>query len=124
MEPNYRINGFDFGRDRSLIREELGNPVRSFQEYESKNTVDVYPSIHVYYSEDNKLEAVEFFGKEIRMSIQSQPVFPGTLRSARKILPDLEDCYGSFISRDSSVGITAENDSIISVLVGCKDYYK
>ena len=123
MEPNHRINGLEFGRDRALIREELGEPTKTFQEYDSKSTVDVYPSIHVYYSTENKLEAVEFFGKDICLSINSQTIFPGTLSIARKIMPDIEECYGTFVSKASSVGISVEGDSIVSILVGCKNYY-
>ena len=106
-----------------MIREELGDPTRTFQEYNSENIVDVYPSIHVYYSTRDKLEAVEFFGKDIYLSVNSQLVFPGTLSNARKILPDLEERYGSMISKASSIGISTEGDNIISILVGCSNYY-
>ena len=72
---------------------------------------------------NNKLEAIEFFGKEISLSINSQLVFPGTLSAANKILPDLMECFGTYISKSASVGICAEDDNIVSILVGRKDYY-
>ena len=123
LEPNLRIAEFDFGGARSLIRKELGNPVREIPEYDSSNTVDVYHDFHVHYTKAGKMEAIEFFGKDIRLTVNSQPLFPGTVSAAKELLPDLEECYGSYISRAYSVGIGAEDDQINSVLVGCKDYY-
>ena len=102
----------------------MGEPIRSFQEYESKGIIDVYPSVHVYYSEDDKLEAVELFGNNTSLSIDSIPVFPGKLSDARRILPDLKECYGSFVSKTNSVGIGADGDTIVSILAGCRNYYK
>lgn len=101
----------------------MGEPTKSFQEYDSKGTVDVYPSIHMYYSEDNKLEAVELFGKNVGMSINAQLVFPGTLGDAKKILPDLVEYFGSYVSKSWSIGISVEGENIVSVLAGCKNYY-
>lgn len=70
------------------------------------------------------MEAIEFFGGDINLSINSRSVFPGKLSLAKEILPDLEERFGSYISRMYSVGICAEEDMIVSILAGCKDYYK
>ncbi len=123
MEPNYRINGLEFGRDHGLIREKLGEPLRIIKEYGENGTIEVYPSLHVYYSAKRTLEAVELCGKDISLNINSQLIYPGTLNNARKFFPDFEECHGSFISRAGSVGISVEGDEIISILAGCKDYY-
>ena len=103
----------------------LGEPADKFRKSDSSvNTTDVYPSFHVYYSADDKLEAIEFFGKDICISINSKPVYPGKLSAAKEVLPDIEECFGSYISKKCSVGICTEDDTIVSILVGRKNYYK
>lgn len=67
---------------------------------------------------------MEFFGGDVTVSINSQQVFPGTLSTVQEILPDLQDCFGSYISKAASVGVTAEDGKIKSLLAGCKNYYK
>lgn len=107
-----------------MVRRELGEPLRTIRKAaKTVEITDVYPSFHVYYSADNTLEAIEFFGDDISLSLDSQILFPGTLSEAKKVLPDLEESYGSYISRSTSIGIGVEGDTIVSVLVGCKDYY-
>ena len=122
--PTLSVNGMEFGTERSIVRKILGKPTRVFKKTSaSDNTTDVYADYHVYYSADDKLDALEFFGNEISLSIDSQVLFPGTLSEAKNILPDLAECCGSYISKSASIGIGVEGDSIVSVLVGCKDYY-
>ena len=123
--PNESINGMRFGMERSDVRKILGKPKRVFKKTnEAVNTTDAYLDFHVYYSSDDRLEAIEFFGNNINLCINSHTVFPGSLKVARNVLPDLEDLYGSFISKSSSIGISTDEDIIISILAGCKDYYK
>lgn len=123
--PTVSVSGIEFGTDRSTVRKLLGKPKKSFRKtISSVNTTDAYPSCYAYYSADNKLEAIEFFGNEISLSINSQVVFPGALSAARKILPDLEECYGSYVSKSASIGICIENDAVVSILAGCKNYYE
>lgn len=122
--PTLSVNGMEFGTDRSNVRSILGKPTRVFKKTSaSNNTTDVYADFHVYYSTDDKLNALEFFGDGISLKIGSQTLFPGTLSDAKKVLPDLKESYGSYISRSTSIGIGVEGDTIVSVLVGCKDYY-
>ena len=122
--PSSSIGGLDFGRSCILVRKELGEPIRTIKKTANAiGVTDVYPSFHVYYAKGNTLEAIEFFGNDVSLSIDSQILFPGTLSEAKKVLPDLEESYGSYISKSTSIGIGVEGDTIVSVLVGCKDYY-
>ena len=123
--PTVSVNGIEFGTDRSIVKKALGKPKRVFKKASnSVNTTDAYPDYHVYYSTEDKLEAIEIFGKDIHLSIDSQPIFPGPLSLAQKSFPDLEESYGSYVSKASSVGICVEQDSIVSILLGRKDYYR
>lgn len=108
-----------------MVRKELGEPIRTIKKTaNAKSVMDVYPDFHVYYSGNKALEAIEFFGEGISLSINSQMLFPGTLSAARKILPDIEERFGVYISKSTSVGICVEGNTIISVLTGCEDYYE
>ena len=123
--PNTSVNGIMFGTDRLTVRKILGKPKRIFKKTaDAANTTDAYDGFHVYYSAEDKLEAIELFDSEKKLSINSQQIFPGTLKEARKILPDLVGDNNSYSSKECSVGICTEEEGIISVLVGHKDYYK
>lgn len=112
----------EFGTDRSVVRKLLGKPKRVFRKTsDSVSTTDAYSDFQVYYSAEDKLAAIELFGDEISLSIDSRTLYPGTLSEAKKVFPDLEECYGSYLSRSASIGIGAEEDAIVSILAGCKD---
>ncbi len=124
VEPNESVNGIRFGTDRKTVREILGRPERIFRKTpDSANTTDAYLPFHVYYSADDRFEAIELFDKKINLSVNSRLIYPGTLDEIRTVLPDLEGEYGSYISKGKSVGIYVEDGEIVSVLVGRKDYY-
>lgn len=124
--PTVSINGLEFGTDRAKVREILGKPKMTFKKTStSVNTTDAYADYHVYYSADDKLEAIEFFGKnKTIININSRQIYPGTLINARETLPDLKECYGSYISKDSAIGFDIDENEIDSILIGCKDYYQ
>ena len=125
INPTISIGEINFGSPRALVRKTIGKPESVFHKTSSSdNTTDVYSCFHVYFSADDKVEAVEFFDSEINLSIDSRILYPGTLSNARQIFPDLEECYGSFISKSMSIGICAEEDEITSILIGRKDYYR
>ena len=92
----------------------------------SKNTMDVYESFHVFYNENDEMEAIELFEGN-RLSLDRKTLFPGSIRNAKKLIPDLKENGGSYISASMSFGITVSPDDpdlIESVLVGCKGYYE
>ena len=123
--PNKSVNGLEFGIERPIVRKTIGKPKRVFSKTStSANTTDDYSDFHVYYSADDKLEAIEFFGRNIKLLINTRQVFPGTLSTIKEILPDLEECCGSYISKADSIGVGIEEENIDSLLVGCKNYYR
>ena len=125
LVPAVSINGIEFGTEHSLVKKALGKPKSVFRKTtNSGNTTDAYADFHVYYSADDRLEAIEFFGRNLCLCIDSRSVFPGTLSDAMKTIPDLVECCGTYVSKPASVGICAEDDNIVSILVGCRDYYR
>lgn len=61
IEPYERAGNIKFGSERETVRKDNGN----FKEFRksrfSKNSTDDFSSFHVFYSEDDRVEAVEFF---------------------------------------------------------------
>ncbi len=47
------------GKDSIKFTSVVGDTARF-----SKNTMDVYENFHIYYTEDNKVDAIEIFGSE------------------------------------------------------------
>lgn len=125
VEPNVSVNGLLFGSARSVVRKMLGRPESVFRKTAtSTNTTDAYSGYHVYYTANDTLEAIEFFGDSIELTVDSSIIFPGTLASVRKALPDLEGKYGFYESKRYSIGVYEEDNEIISILIGRKGYYQ
>lgn len=87
--------------------------------------MDVYDGFHVFYDEQNRLNAVEVFG-DYKIALDRKILFPVTITKAKRLLPDLEyDGYG-YTSVAQSVGITVNPDNedrIDGILFGCANYY-
>ena len=64
------VNGVAFGADRECIRKCLGGKYKEFKKnLFSKNTSDAFSDCVVYYTPDNKVDAIEFAqGAEVSIS--------------------------------------------------------
>ena len=125
--PNLSVNGIEFGTSREETRKALG---RSFKEFKkspfSENTTDAYDAFHVFYSVDDKFEAIEFFGN-VKVAIGRRVVFPGKVSKIQKLFEDLVDDGEGVTSVNYSIGITVDVDDpakIDGILFGCKGYYE
>lgn len=122
--PLKEINGIKFGMPRSEVRKLLGNKYKEFRKNKfSKNTTDDFGICHVFYSQDDKCEAVEVFDK-CEVSVKGEVVFPMDILSAKKQIPDLEEDFGSYISKKLSIGIYAPEGNPESILFGKAGYYE
>lgn len=122
--PLKEINGIKFGMSRSEIRKSFGNKYKEFRKNKfSKNTTDDFGICHVFYSQDDKCEAVEVFdGCEV--SIEGRVIFPVDILSVKRLIPDLKEDYGSYISTKLSIGIYAPEGEPESILFGETGYYE
>ena len=123
--PQSQIGKIVFGSEKGEIQKILGKKYKSFcKSIFSKNLTDDYTNYHIYYDEKNFVEAVEIFGG-IEVILNGKILFPGTVRQAQKILPDLKYEDGSYISCKESIGLYAPNDGgdIEAILVARKGYY-
>lgn len=126
IEPSKSVNGIPFGAGRDLIRRGFG---RAYTEMKknlfSKNTMDAYENFHIYYTEDNKFDAIEIFGS-IKVLIGSTVVFPGTVDKIISLLESPERNEESIISRTMSIGVTVdldEGNKIAGILFGSEGYF-
>lgn len=121
--PMEKVNGIEFGMERSEVRKKFAVPVREFKKSKfSKRTTDDFGSCHVYYNENDKCEAVEIFD-EVAVYVYDKKIFPVTVEEVKKIIPDLIEEEDSYISEELSIGIYAPDDKMESILIGCKGYY-
>lgn len=122
--PQVEINGIKFGMPRSEVRTVLGGKYKEFKKSRfSKNTTDDFGVCHVFYTPDDKCEAVEVFsGCEV--SVNGTVIFPSDISAVKELIDDLEEDTGSYISKKMSIGIYAPEGRPESVLFGEAGYYE
>lgn len=125
--PQISVNGVFFGTNREETRKAFGAHFKEFKKTSfSKNTTDAYDSFHVFYTSDNKFEAIEFFGN-VKVLIGKRLVFPGKVSRIQKLFEDFEDDGEGFTSIKYSIGITIDEDNplkIDGILFGSEGYYE
>lgn len=122
--PLVEINGIKFGMSRSEVRTALGSKCREFKKSRfSKNTTDDFGICHVFYTPDNRCEAVEVFS-ECEVLVDGKVLFPLDISVVKKEIDDLEEDVGSYISKKLSIGIYAPDGTPESILFGEAGYYE
>lgn len=107
--PLNSVGSIKFGMDRRELCNQFEEEYIEFKKTKfSKNTTDDYGKFHVFYTSDDKVEAVEIFeGIEVILDL----------------LSDIEEDNGSFTHVKMSIGLEAPGSKAESILVGCEDYY-
>ena len=122
--PLKEVNGVQFGMPRSEVRLVLGGKFKEFKKGRfSKNTTDDFGVCHVFYTPDDKCEAVEIFS-ECEVSVNGELLFPLDISSVKQQIDDLEEDAGSYISKKLSIGIYAPGGTPESILFGEAGYYE
>ena len=119
------VNGVEFGCKRKDVRKKFGRKYKEMKKNQfSLNTMDAYEDFHIFYDEDDCLEAIEFFGNA-QVEVQGTIVFPANVETVKSIIPGVEkDSYG-YMSKSHSVGFTVNDDGTIeSILIGREGYYQ
>lgn len=123
IKPTISVNGIAFGDTRQNVRKSINLDYKEFKKTSlSANTTDNYGFCHFFYDKNDCFVAVEFFDG-IELTIDNKHIFPGKLSEIQSAVDDLEyDGYG-YISKNKSIGISANGSEIESILFGKKDYY-
>lgn len=127
IEPYERAGNIKFGSERETVRKDNGN----FKEFRksrfSKNSTDDFSSFHVFYSEDDRVEAVEFF-RESNLYFHDIQLFSQSYSDLKARLNALD----SNITEDESgiiyktLGFSVyspDGEQVESILVFGKGYY-
>ena len=123
VTPLEGFNDIKFGFARADVRRKIEGKYKEYKKNKfSKNTLDDYSDFHLYYDENNTLEAVEVFSN-IEILVNKKVIFPGTIDNALDAISELKEIDGGFISISNSVGIEAQEGNIESVLFARKNYY-
>ena len=123
LEPAVSIGNIKFGMDRAAVRQLYPEGFTEFKKTKfSKNTTDDFGRFHVYYTTDNKVDAVEVFDS-IEVELNGVKIFPVPVDIAEKILGSLEKDEDCYIQADLSIGIYAPEKKAESILAGSKGYY-
>lgn len=126
VEPLKSVNGISFGTNRETARKIMGCKYEEFKKaHDDNNMSDDFGFCHIFYNEDDTIEAVEIF-PEVEVEIFGKSVFPNGLSTLKSLIPDLEeDEEGSLISKMFSVGVTIDVDegNMIGILFGLPGYY-
>lgn len=120
------VNGVPFGAEREAVRKEFGKKYKEMKKsIFSKNTMDAYDDFHIYYTGDNKFDAIEIFGK-IEIKMNGMVVYPGKVSDIESLLAFPKKNSDGIISESMSVGITIDQgnaDKIEAILYGSEGYF-
>ena len=127
IEPYERVGNIKFGSERETVRKDNGN----FKEFRksrfSKNSTDDFASFHVFYSEDDRVEAVEFF-RESNLYFHDIQLFSqsyGDLKTRLNALDSniTEDESGIIYKTLGFSVYSPDGEQVESILVFEKGYY-
>lgn len=124
INPTFSINDIPFGADRKDVRKAFGEYKEFKKNKFSKNTADDFVRFHVFYTDDNKFDAIEIFDviNDIEVYIHDKKLNED-INSVKEIFPDIIRDKSGYISINYCVGITEENNKIESILFASKGYY-
>lgn len=124
--PLNTINNLNFGMRRDDLRKSLNMEYQVFKKNEfSKNTTDDYGDFHIYYDENDRLEAIEFFDGEYEIIMNEIVLMPSNINELKEKIKSLNpDEENHYIDVINSIGIEVDVEgNVISVLVAKKGYY-
>lgn len=122
-EPLKRVGEIELGASRFVVREAANLPYKEFKKTPlSTNTTDDFGAFHVYYDDDDRCEAVEFFD-DVEVEVDGKLVFPTSSEEVRRVIPSLVPDGDGLVSVEESVGIYAPGGTMESILFGVKGYY-
>lgn len=122
--PGKNFDGLKWGSTRKEVHNAFGDPKSTFKKSrKSKNLVDNYGSVHVYYDDQDKMEFVEVFEGYVVDSLTNY--FPITVKKIRKLQKKYDNISsGNYDISDLYLTYTVEDDEVKAI--GCyrPGYYK
>ena len=93
-----------FNMNREEFRNLVGTKPKEFRKSKfSKNTTDDFGNLHAFYTKDNKLDSIEYFGNK-------KDKFSRVKRLLSKVDPNLRSDRAGIISDRYGVAVAGGND--------------
>lgn len=123
------INKIAFGSSRDEVRSAFGSEFKVFQKNEfSANTTDSYKECNIYYTQDDKFEAIEIFADndvEVIVDGEDIPIDEEKLTTWLKSRdPMVKIDEDGAISASCSVSVYFHDGKLDSILFAAPGYYK
>ena len=123
LVPTKSIGDINFGMNRSEVRALFSGAFEEFKKTEdSDETTDDFGDFHVYYDEDDKVEAVEIF-ENVNVEYEGKTIFPIAVGDIIKIFEDIEVEEEFLTDYEKSIGYSLDEDEVECVLFGNEGYY-
>lgn len=122
--PTKTVGDIKFGMSRDEVRKN-----KEYKEFKktklSKNSTDDFGNLHVYYTKDDIVEAVEIFkDNNIKPIVSGKDIFSISVKSIKNLFPNINITGdGSYIDKEKSVGIEIKDGAVTSVLFAVAGYY-
>ena len=122
--PLKSIGKIEFGMDRDEVHRLLGDNYTEFKKSKfSKNTTDDYGKFHVFYTRNNKVDAVEFF-EGIEIVLDGKVIFPIVSDKIESSILGIVREGDSFTHAKKAIGLEVEAGKAESILVGSEGYFE
>ena len=123
LEPLKSIGNIKFGMDRDEVHKLFDDDGTEFKKSKfSKNTSDDYKRFHIFYTSDNKVDAVEFF-EGIEIVLDGKVIFPINTDEIESFIPGIEREGESFTHEKKSIGLETNSGKAESILVASEGYF-
>lgn len=123
LKPLESIGCIRFGMDRKEVHDLFEYKCTEFKKSKfSKNTSDDYKTFHVFYTADDKVDAVEVF-EGVEILLESKLIFPIKTKDIESVITGIEKDGQSYTHVAKSIGIEAGGDDAESILVGSRGYF-
>lgn len=123
--PYEGIEKISFGESRENVRKLLGNFTEFKKSKFSKNTTDDFGFCHVFYTIDNKVNAIELFS-DSNICLNDKPLFTLNYSELKNFLSDSsieEDDSGAKFPKFGISVYAPDLNAIETILVYSKDYW-
>ena len=122
--PLVGLDNIKFGMNRSEV-EKIIKPKKSFFKTKfSKNSTDVSDNMHIYYDENNSVEAIEIHSGAT-VFYKNNTILPADISQIKALFNLKETESDHYIDYDKSIAFYAsEGKDIKSLTIGVKGYFE
>lgn len=123
VKPLVSVGDIAFGMERESVRKLFHEKYKEFRKTKlSKNTTDDFGRFHVYYNEQDKVDAVEIF-EGVQLQLDGKVIFPVNTSNIPSAIPGIQQDGFSYTHAAKSIAIEANSSAAESILIGSEGYF-